>query len=188
MVTQANQWKKNKGHELTVPSGNVCLVRRPGPEAFLTMSGSPDQGGVPNPLLQHIMPLLEDAQKKGGKGDSSPVPVEALDELRSVILENPEKLQDMFALMDNVVMNCVIAPVVSPASLRAEILADEELTSDQKTAKLEDCLFVDDVDFEDKAYIFNYVVGGTANLEQFREGALALVGSGQDGAEVPDQA
>lgn len=181
MATTAKEWKKkNKAHELQLPSGNTCLVRRPGPSVFM------QQGMMPNSLLGVVMPLLEDAREKGKLEGGAPLPQEAFVALEKDIIENPEKLTDMFALADNITVACVVAPVVHPVSLRNEILADDSLNDEEKQAKIDDHLFVDDVDDEDKLFIMNFVVGGTADLDRFREGAEALVAAGQDGPEVPD--
>lgn len=166
MATAANQWKKKEeGHELTVPSGNVCLVRRPGPDLFM---GS---GMVPNSLLGIVMPLLQDAQEKGKEGDSSPVPVEVLEPLQQNIMEDPEKISDMFVMIDSITLKCVIEPALSPVPEQGEERDPERL-------------YIDDIDFEDKIYIFNYAVGGAADLERFRLGTEAVVAGGQGGSEV----
>lgn len=181
-TTNAKEWKKGKKgkyFELEVPSGNTCLVRRPGPDLFT------QQGNIPNSLLGVVMPLLEQAQAEGKKGDSTPMPDDAFVELQKAIIEDADKLKDMFAMMDSIVVSCVVAPVVHPISKREEIMADESIPEEERLEKIEDMLFVDEVDFEDKAAIFNYAVGGTADLERFRSGTAALVAAGQDGPAVP---
>lgn len=164
MVTDAKSWKKKeekKGYELPLPSGNVCLVTRPGPEVFLK------QGGVPNGLLGIVLPLLEEAQEKGKQGDGAPLPDEAMVELQKAITADPAKLADMFEMVDNITVQCVLEPLVSPAPPKG-------------TARDPELLYVDEVDFEDKIFIFQFAVGGTADLEQFRSGTQALVAAGQD--------
>jgi hypothetical protein len=187
MATSAKDWKKKEeGHELEVPSGNTCLVRRPGPQAFL--SG----GSIPNSLLAHIMPLLEDAQEKGAQGDKAPIPEAAFADLQKQIMDDPAKLQDMFMMVDNIAVQCVIEPVLSPVPLwtvedqaagRCTLEAVGREAQSKKDAEL---LYVDQVDFEDKVFIFAFAVGGTADLERFRTGTEALVAAGQDGSAVPD--
>jgi hypothetical protein len=185
MATAAKDWKKGnkeKAYELEVPSGNTCLVRRPGPEAFL------NSGNIPNSLLGVVMPLLEQAEKDGKSGDADPIPETALVALQKEIIENPAKLKDMFDMIDQIVVSCVIEPVVQPTSRRDEIRANEDLTDDERSTLLEDTLFVDDVDFEDKSFIFDYVVGGTADIERFRSGSQALVAARQAGPKVQGKA
>lgn len=187
MATSAKEWKKKEeGYELEVPSGNTCLVRRPGPQVFM------QAGNIPNSLLAHILPLLEDAQKKGAEGDKTPLPEAALAEMQKDILDDPQKLQDMFAMVDRVALQCVIEPVVLPVPLwtatdfEGQLCTEEMIGQQALSKKMADNLYVDDVDFEDKIYIFNFAVGGTADFERFRLGTETLVAAGQDGAAVPD--
>lgn len=194
MATGAKQWKKkNKDQEklvdLEVPSGNTCQVRRPGPELFMR------QGMIPNSLMQLILPLLEDAKKQGAKGDSTPIPEEAFGDLQKELLDDPTKFADMLVMVDNITVACVVQPVVWPESKRAEVRQEVrtnaiEGTSDEAMEALieeamEDYLFVDEVDFEDKMMIFSFAVGGSGELEKFRLGTQSLVAAGPAGSEVP---
>ena len=104
------------------------------------------------------------------------------------LLNDSSKFADMITMVDAIAIHCVLAPVVSPESLRAEIWADPGLTQQEKEAKCEELLFVDEVDFEDKMFIFAYAVGGPADVERFRSGTQSLVAAGQAGSEVPHQA
>jgi len=181
MVTDARSWKKDKEEkdfELKVPSGHTCLVRRPGPEIFVR------QGMIPNSLMAIIMPLLDDAKAEGAKGDVSPIPDSALAEMQNELVNDPSKFADMVTMVDNITLACVIAPPLAPTSRRAEIQMDSALTTDEKEELTQNTLFIDDVDFEDKMFIFQYVVGGTADLERFRLGTEQVVAAGPLSAEV----
>lgn len=163
MVTEAKNWKKAEStHELTVPSGNVCLVRRPGPSVFL------EDGNIPNSLLTLVMPLLEEAQDKGKTGDSTPMPDSSFADLQKIILDDPTKLKDLFTMMDHITVACVVSPVVLP---------EPEIGGERDP----EALYVDEIDFEDKSFIFNFIVGGTADLERFREGTDSAVAARQAG-------
>lgn len=180
MVTKASDWKKSGGtvggtYELKVPSGHTCLVKRPGPEMFA------QQGLMPNSLLEIVMPLIERAQEEGKTGDSTPMPDASMAELQKQILNDPVKIADMITSVDNITVFCVLQPKVWPVSKRDEVLADPDIAEDVKEATLAEYLFVDEVDFADKMFIFQYAVGGSANLERFREGTEALVDAGQAG-------
>lgn len=171
-VTDAKQWKKGKKEqefELTVPSGNVCLVRRPGPELFV------EQGMIPNSLMALVMPMLDDAKAAGAKGDSKPLEDKDLVDLQKQMMSDPAKLADMFTMIDSITVYCVLAPNVLPAPDSGEPRDDE-------------LLYVDEVDFEDKMFIFQFAVGGTANLAKFRDGTAALVAARQAGDEVSHSA
>lgn len=105
------------------------------------------KGLVPNSL----MPIVRKAMS--GKD-----PEIKLDEITE------GQLQDMLALFDAVVVHCVVQPAVAPLPAEGEERAD-------------DVLYVDEVDFDDKQFIFQWVVGGTKDLEKFRAEQAASVES-----------
>jgi len=100
------------------------------------------QGLIPNSL----MPIVQEAMNKG----------KAPKNLEFDPDKNPELLNEMMDLMDAVTVYCVIEPKVEP----------EPATEDERR---DDVLYVDEVDFNDKMFIFQYAVGGTADLAKFRE-------------------
>lgn len=113
------------------------------------------RGLIPNSL----MPLVKEGMKSG-KGP----------ELNTDDITD-EMLADMIALFDAATVYCVVQPDVQPApAIEGE--------------RLEDVLYVDEVDFEDKQFIFQFVVGGTRDLERFREEQGAVVEHLRSGATV----
>jgi len=100
------------------------------------------KGVIPNGLI----PLIQDSIKKGGVPED--VNIES-------ILEDEGKLQQILELADSICVDAVLDPKVAPAPAEGE---DRD----------PNVLYVDEVDFNDKMFIFNFVVGGTADLEQFR--------------------
>jgi hypothetical protein len=101
------------------------------------------QGRIPNSLRSII------DQAMGGK---------QLDEaeMAKEVMDNPEKLDDMVSMVDSVVVDCVLQPRVKAVPPAGQ-------------AKDPDQLYVDELDLNDKMYIFNWCVGGASDLEQFRE-------------------
>lgn len=85
------------------------------------------------------------------------------------------QLEDMIALFDAVVCYCVVQPKVLPVPAE-----DEERDPAS--------LYVDEVDFDDKQFIFQWVVGGTRDVEQFRKEQAASMGSVRGGATVASKA
>jgi hypothetical protein len=140
----AAQWKakSSKGYELEVPSGNVALVRPVGMQAFL------DKGLIPNSLREIALESI--------KGKQAP-------ELKIEDL-NEEQIRNMMQLFDAVTVYCVLQPEVVAAPL------DEEGVPIPSRYREEiDALYVDDVDLQDKMFIFQFACGGTRSVEQFRE-------------------
>jgi hypothetical protein len=146
-VTSASTWKSKtaRGTLITVPSGNTAIVRAPGMQAFLK------EGVIPNGLMAIVQESMIGVKK--------PSEVEM-----SSILSDPTKFQELLDLADSVTVACCVDPKVSPAPVGH----DGKVLSVDDPERDEDVLYVDEVDFNDKMFIFNFAVGGTADLEQFR--------------------
>jgi len=118
------------------------------------------QGLIPNSL----MPIVQEAMSKGRAPKNMELDTN----------KNPELLNEMMDLMDAVTVYCVIEPKVAPEPAEG-VVRDE------------DTLYVDEVDFNDKMFIFQYAVGGTSDLAKFREELsehMEAVPTGED-VELP---
>lgn len=159
-ITTAEDWKKSSGSSpagfpLLMPSGHTALVRRPGLQYFLS------SGTIPNSLMSTMMETLSEADKAGQEGRPPQLDQK---KLQSELMDDTQKLEDLFRMIDDVTVYCVIEPKVAP-------VPEEGGERDDKV------LYVDEVDLDDKFFIFSYAVGGTANLERFRqEQAVAVAG------------
>ena len=116
------------------------------------------RGLVPNSL----MPLV----RKAMSGKELDLKVDDITE---------DQLTDMLALFDAVTVYCVVEPAVLPVPADGE---ERDSTA----------LYVDEVDFDDKQFIFQWVVGGTKDLEKFRAEQAASVESVRRGATVAGKA
>jgi hypothetical protein len=116
------------------------------------------KGLIPNSLL----PIVRQAMS----GKQPEINLEEITE---------DQLQDMITLFDAVVVHCVVEPRVLP------IPAEDNM-------RLADVLYVDEVDFDDKMFIFQWVVGGTRDLEQFRKEQAASLESVRGGAALESTA
>ena len=150
-VTDVSSWKaKSKARELELPSGNVCLVRVMGAQAFLSA------GNIPNALMPIVQQALEQAQKGRAPSDTD------VEQVMANLAEDPEKLMQVFDMADAIVIKTVIEPPVAPVPAEGE-------------ARSEDVLYVDEVDVEDKMFIMQFAMGGTRDLERFRSEVTANV-------------
>jgi hypothetical protein len=147
--------------DLTVPSGQVCLVRRPGLE-----------GLIKNGVLRNVDSLSalvnEKHIKKTKKGQASDVNVDS-------ILKDPAALDSIMHTVDKAVCFCVVRPEIH--------MAPNDITS-----RVPGVVYTDMVGIEDKMFIFNFVVGGTRDLESFRGGLDGAVGGVAAGEGVPEDA
>lgn len=146
-VTTASAWRKQttEGTPLVVPSGNTCLVR---PSSGLDMFVR--NGSIPNSL----MPIVQEAINKGRPPKTEDLSIE----------NNPNLLADILELTDTACIFMVMEPIVKPVPRD-----DEGEVIPHSRREKGDYLYVDDIDFEDKMFIFNWAVGGTSDLEKFRE-------------------
>ena len=146
--------------DLEVPSGQVCLVRRPGLEGLI-------KAGVLRNVDSLSAIVSAKHVKKTTKGQDSDINV-------SSILEDPEALDSILHTVDKVVCYCVVKPEVhmSPADV---------------TLRQPGVVYADMIDINDKMFLFNFVVGGTRDLESFRGGLDVVVGGVETLEGVPDE-
>lgn len=194
MATSAKDWKKkrNAGQvELTLPSENTCLAQFLQPEAFLS------SGMIPDPLMKIVSKAIND--KKG-------LPPMALQNMT----KDPKQLADAMMMIDKVICYVVVQPLVvmppacgmEPATKRGsgvkcgkyrDVPEHTDPTNVDHHIYLEDArddgvLYADEVDLDDKMFLFQWAVGGTSDVESFREGLKANVAAVSGGKTVEHKA
>lgn len=167
----------NDGHRLQVPSGNTCLVKRPGVEGLIA-AGLIDNLDQLTALVktEHFDAL--DPRSKVGKKEAASIADKLLSDL--------PKVKDLFGLIDRIVLHVVIKPALTPVPEPVLVDSGEvDVNGDPVILKHyperdDSLLYVDDVDFSDKMAIFNFVVGGVNDLKPFRDGPT------EDVVDLPD--
>lgn len=133
--------------DLECPSGQVALVRRPGVEALLKAGVLHDVDTLTQLVReQHIEPSTT--------GKTTKSLAESRKEI-SELLQDPSKLDNVLHTMDRILCYAVVKP---------EVL----MTPDDVTRRQPGAVYADMVSLEDKVFIMNYAVGGSADLERFR--------------------
>lgn len=145
--TPTSDWKKTsalEGTVLVLPSKKIARVRVPGMEAFI------EAGLVPNSLLA----IVQEALRKGKPPDPQAL---------QGMADDPDSWRVIFDLCNSIAMYCFIEPRIHPVPLDPE--------TGEKSPHLKDAqkLYVDEVDLADKFFVFQFAVGGTRDLEQFRK-------------------
>lgn len=143
--------------ELELPSGEVCLVTRPGVRGLIK-AGLLDSLDTLTGLVQAELIDSQDPKKQA--------------QAAKQLMAKPEELDNALSLVDRVVCFVVQEPKVHPSP------QDDE-------AREPGVLYVDWVDEEDKMFIFNFVVGGTRDISQFRQELQGRVGSVSAVQDVP---
>lgn len=169
--TSVKSWKKDSGEDLELPSGNVALVKRPGPQALLSEGILPDT----------LMPIVQQAIAKG-KGMK----------MTDLNLEDANVIRDMMDAIDKLTVFVVIEPpvryhrqLVTPAAdagVTRGSAYEEWVTIPEEDRDNEEFLYTDKVDIDDKMFIFQFAVGGTRDLERFRSEQSAGLGDISDGS------
>jgi hypothetical protein len=146
-------WGKNDSGAalilLTVPSGETCRVIRPGVEGLI-------QAGVLHDI-DSLTALVDEKHLKRVKGQQQ-VDVQSL-------LADSKNLENLFHVVERVVSYVVREPVVK--------MTPEDPTNRQAG----DHIYCDQIDLEDKMFIFDYAVGGTKDIESFRAKTQLAMGS-----------
>lgn len=145
--------------DITVPSGQLCLVRRPGVEGLL-------KAGVLHQLDTLTQLVQSNLNSKGSN---------ATDETVMDIMADPEKLASMMRVLDKILIYVVVKPEI-------------QSTPDDVTRRENGVIYADMVDLMDKMFLMNYAVGGTRDLERFRAehtNAMGSVAAVQGGPQAP---
>lgn len=200
-ITSASAWKASTGtEEVEVPSGHIALIRRVGPEAFLSTGIVPDT----------LSPMIDEAVR-----DKKGLPPE---KVAKQLTDDPDSFPQMIDMMNRVVAYAVLEPKVENVP---DCIAEVEVTVNPRSAKAKKekkvcgktvsdkahrngdegshkfmegerdngLLYADEVDLQDRIFIMNYAVGGTRDLERFRSEhgeSVARISDVQD-LEVPSK-
>lgn len=168
-VSSASAWRGRNadGEDLSLPSGNVARVKRPGPGVLLA------EGLLPDSLTAIVS---EAVQSKRGISKKQ----------LSTLATTMDAIGDMMDAMDRTTAIVVLEP-------RCLYHRRETESGEWETIPLEeredpDCaIYTDEVDMEDKFFIFQFAVGGTRDWERFRRESGAIVGDLGTGEDVPGQ-
>jgi len=183
--TSVSEWKgRSSGTAINLPSGNTAMCKRVKPEAFL------QSGMIPDPLSGMISKAIN--EKTG-------LPPSKMQEMG----EDPKMLASTLLMMDRVLSFCVVKPSVimpPPCSVCNRYFTGEggethtnatnpEYHAYQEGERREDVLYTDEVDIQDKIFIFNWALGGTSDLMSFRDELQGTVDavSQQQGLRVPSK-
>lgn len=135
--------------DFTVPSGQTCLVRRPGVERLLR-EGVLFESDTLTTLVHENLELVE-------KG-KPPVEV-SMEELMS----DPDKFEELMSTTDRIVAACVLKPSI-------------ERALNDPTNRKPGVIYTDMIALEDKFAILEFALGGSRGLAPFLAGSSEGVG------------
>lgn len=153
-------WGGNPYTELTVPSGQLCLVRKLQPMDLAAgdLLGKTD-------LLSDLVQERITSAKAGPQDHKKPKAEQKLEDEKKIVdvlskaLSSSDGLDSM---IDSIVVKAVVEPRV-------------EFPPKDFADRREDGVYVDAIAFNDKMYIFDWVMKGIDDLKSFREPATESV-------------
>ena len=159
-ISQIGDVKKRLGGIVELPSGLVVhLVNPGGLKAFMTGNV------IPNSLMAVIQKSL--------KSGTKPTAEELLSEQGDI---TPERMAEMMEIMDRVAMKTIREPKFHPNFTDADVEKwnnehPEENDQVDEPEELEsaDKLYIHELPDDDKQFIFQWISGGTKDLEEFRK-------------------
>lgn len=135
-----SDFKKKRSATMELPSGMIAKLRNPGGMRVFMGNGT-----IPNSLMPVVKETLD-----GNKADGVEVAQQTLADVDEAMIA------DMMRMMDSIAVACFVEPKVFN-------------TPENEDDREDDKLYADEVDDEDKMFIFRWVSGGTSDVEQFRQ-------------------
>jgi hypothetical protein len=157
-VSQIGDFRERMGGKIELPSGLVVKAKNPGGlTAFIA------NGTIPNSLLA----IVQKALKGGNTGDAM--------EEASKLADDVDSLGEMIELMDVVTAQVIQEPKVRRAPTQADVdrhnllFPENQVTEPDELRKEDEFLYTDEIELMDKQFLFQWISGGTRDLETFRQ-------------------
>lgn len=142
-------WGGERFVDLTVPSGQLCQVRRPGVEGLVRVG-----------LLKQtdaLTSIVENKHIKRVKGQKE-VDVKSL-------MGDAESLVKVMGVVDKIVAYVVVQPELRIPTMTTP---DGEEVPINDADRQSNVIYTDMIDLEDRMFIFQYAVGGSKDIAAFR--------------------
>lgn len=153
--------------DLEVPSGELVQVRRPGMQGLIKAGVLHSMDALTGIVQSETIPKAE------GKPE---VDAQAL-------MKDPDKLALVLDQVDKILLYCVVQPkLVEPFRLDED--DKDGFARDDAGNRIDlpleerepDIIYTDYVDIDDKMFIMNFALGGSRDLEAFREESKKALG------------
>lgn len=161
-----------RGQDLTLPSGATCLARMPGPQTLIAAGVLDSLDSLTALVGKKINELSGEEQAKAVRD----------------LAARSEDINRALNLIDQVTEYVVIEPkVLRPVVRDARGVPVKPHGKEIPLPEAErdpEQVYTDMIEMEDKTFLLNYAVGGSADLNAFRQGTADLMGSVEDGEGV----
>jgi len=175
-VTSLSDWKSPKESSILteLPSGNVVRIRRPDIAELVAADLLPDS------LTPKAQAAIDKAKGKDGASDKD-------SKLKAEDLELKPK--DIAEVLDSFARICELVVVEPLVKFHKVKRPDGTWETISEAYRDEDTLYSDCIELEDQTFIFNFAVGGTQEIDQFRREFGEAVGgiSSSEGLEMSSE-
>lgn len=154
--------------DVELPSGDTCQAKRPGVQGLIQL-GLLDNFDQLTAIVQmdHIAPNTPVAARpKVTDGQMRDAAV--------ALMNDPEALGGLLHMLDKLVAGIVVQPPVW-IDYQVKDETDEAWEARQAKAEADDAVAVREIDMDDKMFLMNWAVGGSADLAAFRKGRAGVV-------------
>lgn len=162
-------WGRQPYQDLEMPSGQMAQVRMPGVQQLVAI-------GVLD-STDSLSALIDKKHIKRVKGKP------AID--GPSLMKDPKNVLSLLQIVDKVTAYMVVQPTVQEPFIEEDVdgkMTTRPLRDDERDPEV---VYTDAIETIDKMYLFQYAVGGSADLAQFRERFEAGLGSLEAGESVP---
>jgi hypothetical protein len=175
-VTTAEEWDAPQGVALELPSGKVVRAIR-----SMDILNLLKAGRIPNPLGSMIQRMVDSSQQ-GAKVKAPDMSELGMDGLR-----------EMMKMVDDCVLRVVVEPkVIAPPTIEDDEDLDAYMARVQgwrpDREKNPGAIGLNQIDMDDRMFIFLFAQGMAADLKSFREEQKAALAPAPDGQAVQPKA
>jgi hypothetical protein len=157
---------------ITLPSGQTCYARRLGLEGIMTAGLLGDADSLTAFVgTKHIRRVRGANKKPDGEEVDG----------RSV-MQDPEALKRIVFLVDRATPMIVSDPVVHTHFRYLDDGTTQMIPQEEREPGQ---IYTDMIQLQDKMFLFNFAIGGTRDLERFRNESASAVEDVPDGQDVP---
>lgn len=145
--------------DLTMPSGQIILAKRPGISGLIKAGVLYDVDQLSAIVSEkHLIRVADKPIQVNGKS----------------VMKDKKAMEGILHVMDKIVSYVVVKPHV-------------EMAPNDVTLRKNGVIYTDTIDMEDRLFIMQYAIGGTRDVERFRRESSILVG-GMESVENMEQA
>lgn len=179
-------WASNRPdqtEELTTPSGQTCEAKKIGVEGLIEMGILSQMDSLTALVEQYTT----NVKKHGPQGPTT----SELDE--TAIMADPESVKAVIGLADRALPIIIVDPPVALHFTEVKVgkttvskrLSEAEREKLREDRGQPDLIFTDQIDFEDKMWLFDWATGGLQAMTTFRRGSSADVASVDNVSKSP---